>query len=144
MPKIMKAINVLGYSRNNEQFVVKTQNADVRISNNNRFPELDGPNPFEYILAGFAGCINAVGQNVATELGINLKSLQVEITGTISQEERIGFNKIEIVLKPTTDASLKILQSWLKLVQQKSPVYDNLINPTPVELILFKEYNYAT
>lgn len=139
----MKAINVLGYSRNNEQFVVKTQNADVRISKNNRFPELDGPNPFEYILAGFAGCINAVGQNVAKELGLNLKSLQVEITGTISQEERIGFNKIEIVLKPTTDASLKILQAWLKLVQQKSPVYDNLINPTPVELILFKEYNYA-
>lgn len=139
----MKAINVLGYSRNNEQFVVKTQNADVRISKNNRFPELDGPNPFEYILSGFAGCINAVGQNVAKELGLNLKSLQVEITGTISQEERIGFNKIEIVLKPTTDASLKILQAWLKLVQQKSPVYDNLINPTPVELILFKEYNYA-
>ena len=139
----MKAINVLGYSRNNEQFVVKTQNADVRISNNNRFPELDGPSPFEYILAGFAGCINAVGQNVATELGINLKSLQVEITGTVSQEERVGFSKIEIVLKPTTDASLKLLQAWLKLVQQKSPVYDNLINPTPVELILFKEYNYA-
>ena len=139
----MKAINVLGYSRNNEQFVVKTQNADVRISNNNRFPELDGPSPFEYILAGFAGCINAVGQNVATELGINLKSLQIEITGTVSQEERIGFSKIEIVLKPTTDASLKLLQAWLKLVQQKSPVYDNLINPTPVELILFKEYNYA-
>ncbi|RRJ91117.1 OsmC family protein [Flavobacterium macacae] len=139
----MKAINVLGYSRNNEQFVVKTQNADVRISNNNRFPELDGPSPFEYILAGFAGCINAVGQNVAAELGINLKSLQIEITGTVSQEERIGFSKIEIVLKPTTDASLKLLQAWLKLVQQKSPVYDNLINPTPVELILFKEYNYA-
>jgi uncharacterized OsmC-like protein len=139
----MKAINVLGYSKNNEQFVVKTQNADVRISKNNRFPELDGPNPFEYILAGFAGCINAVGQNVAAELGINLKSLQVEITGTISEDERIGFNKIEILLKPTTDASLKILQTWLKLVQQKSPVYDNLINPTPVELILFKEYNYA-
>ena len=139
----MKAINVLGYSRNNEQFVVKTQNADVRISNNNRFPELDGPSPFEYILAGFAGCINAVGQNVAAELGINLKSLQVEITGTVSQDERIGFSKIEIVLKPTTDASLKLLQAWLKLVQQKSPVYDNLINPTPVELILFKEYNYA-
>ena len=139
----MKTINVLGYSRNNEQFVVKTQNADVRISSNKRFPELDGPNPFEYILAGFAGCINAVGQNVAKELGLNLKSLQVEITGTISEEERIGFDKIEIVLKPTTDASLKILQAWLKLVQQKSPVYDNLINPTPVELILFKEYNYA-
>lgn len=139
----MKAINVLGYSRNNEQFVVKTQNADVRISNNNRFPELDGPNPFEYILAGLAGCINAVGQKVAAELGIDLKSLQVEITGTVSQEERIGFNKIEIVLKPSTDVSLKVLQTWLKSVQQKCPIYENLVNPTPVELILFKEYNYV-
>lgn len=139
----MKTINVLGYSKSNEQFVVKTENADVRISNNSRFPELEGPNPFEYILAGLAGCINAVGQNVASELGINLKSLQVEITGTVNQEERIGFNKIEIILKPTTDASLKSLQEWLKSVQKKCPIYDNIVNPTPVELILFKEYNYA-
>ena len=139
----MKAINVLGYSRNNEQFVVKTQNSDVRISRNEKFPELEGPSPFEYILAGFAGCVNAVCQQVASELGINLKSLQVEITGVISQEERVGFSKIEIVLKPTTDTSLQVLQKWLKLVQQKSPVYDNLVNSTPVELILYKEYNYA-
>ena len=139
----MKAINVLGYSRNNEQFVVKTQNSDVRISRNEKFPELEGPSQFEYILAGFAGCVNAVSQQVASELGINLKSLQVEITGVISQEERVGFNKIEIVLKPTTDASLQVLQKWLKLVQQKSPVYDNLVTSTPVELILYKEYNYA-
>ncbi|MNF08853.1 hypothetical protein D3C80_2093750 [compost metagenome] len=69
--------------------------------------------------------------------------MQVEITGTVSQEERIGFNKIEIVLKPSTDVSLKVLQTWLKSVQQKCPIYDNLVNPTPVELILFKEYNYA-
>ncbi|MBC8643736.1 OsmC family protein [Flavobacterium lindanitolerans] len=115
----MKAINVLGYSRNNEQFVVKTQNSDVRISRNEKFPELEGPSPFEYILAGFAGCVNAVSQQVASELGINLKSLQVEITGVISQEERVGFSKIEIVLKPTTDTSLQVLQKWLKLVQQK-------------------------
>ncbi|MEN0081399.1 MAG: OsmC family peroxiredoxin, partial [Flavobacterium lindanitolerans] len=59
------------------------------------------------------------------------------------QEERVGFSKIEIVLKPTTDTSLQVLQKWLKLVQQKSPVYDNLVNSTPVELILYKEYNYA-
>ena len=115
----------------------------MRISNNARFPELEGPNPFEYILAGLAGCINAVGQNVAAELGINLKSLQVEITGTVSEEERIGFNKIEIILKPSTDVSLQILQTWLKAVQQKCPIYDNIVNPTPVELILFKEYNCA-
>jgi len=139
----MKTINVLGYSRNNEQFVVKTQNSDVRISRNEKFPELEGPSPFEYILAGFAGCVNAVSQQVAAELGINLKSLQVEITGEASLEERVGFNKIEIVLKPTTDASLQVLQKWLQLVQQKSPVYDNLVNSTPVELTLYKEYNYA-
>ena len=50
-------INVLGYSGNNSQFVVKTLNANLRISENAKYPELQGPNPYEYILAGFAGAL---------------------------------------------------------------------------------------
>ncbi len=79
-----KIVNVLGYAKGNDQFVVKAQNFDVRISKNEQAPELEGPSPIEYILAGYAGCINAVGKIVAKEQGIVLKSLQVEITGTLS------------------------------------------------------------
>jgi len=137
-------INVLGYTGNNSQFVVKTTNTDLRINHNNRYPELEGPSPYEYILAGFAGCINALGQIVAAELGINLRSLQIEITGSLnnaSAKERPGFNKIEILLKPAVTAPLDVLQRWMKEVQFRSPVYDSLINNTPVNLTLYKDYS---
>lgn len=62
-----QSINVLGYTGNNSQFVVKTLNANLRINQNPKYPELEGPNPYEYILAGFAGCLNALGQLVAVE-----------------------------------------------------------------------------
>jgi len=142
------SINVLGYTGNNSQFVVKTLNTDLRINHNPKFPELEGPNPYEYILAGFAGCINALGQLVAAELGINLRSLQIEITGILSTEStpakgraRPGFNKIEIILKPAAVAAApEALQRWMKEVQFRSPVYDSLVNNTPVKLNLFKDY----
>ena len=141
----MKAqnINVLGYTGNNSQFVVKTLNTDLRISQNAKFPELEGPNPYEYILAGFAGCINALGQIVAAELGIALKSLQVEITGSFSNgsgKDKPGFNKIDITLKPAATATLDTLQRWLKEVQFRSPAYNSLVNSTPVNLNLYKEF----
>ncbi|KGO94176.1 OsmC family protein [Flavobacterium subsaxonicum] len=137
-------INVLGYTGNNSQFVVKTLNTDLRINQNSKFPELGGPNPYEYILAGFAGCINALGQLVAAELGIKLRSLQIEITGslnTVSATQRPGFNSIEITLKPAAAAPLEALQRWIKEVQFRSPVYDNLVNSTPVNLNLYKDYS---
>jgi uncharacterized OsmC-like protein len=141
------SINVLGYSGNNSQFVVKTLNANLRISENTKYPELEGPNPYEYILAGFAGCINALGQLVAAEQGITLKSLQIEITGNLNESKingksRPGFNNIEITLKPAASTTLEALQNWLKEVQRRSPVYDNLVNNTPVDVTLFKEYSY--
>ena len=143
-----QSINVLGYTGNNSQFVVKTLNTDLRINQNTKFPELGGPNPYEYILAGFAGCINALGQLVAAELGITLKSLQIEIIGSLTPESasgvrgrvRPGFNSIEITLKPAAIASLEALQRWMKEVQFRSPVYDSLVNNTPVKLNLYKEY----
>lgn len=145
-----KSINVLGYTGNNSQFVVKTLNTDLRISRNSKFPELEGPNPYEYLLAGFAGCINALGQVVAREQGIALKSLQIEITGSLSAADKAGdilkskpgFNRIVIQLKPVAAASLDALQKWLDEVQLRSPAYNALVNNTPVDLVLYKEYAY--
>ena len=144
----IQPINVLGYTGNNKQFVVKTLNTDLRISQNSKYPELEGPNPYEYILAGFAGCINALGQLVAQEQGIPLNSLQIEITGSLNQEGKTdkvkpGFSSIEIKLKPAAQVSVAVLQKWLAEVQQRSPAYHTLVNNTPVDLVLFKEFAYS-
>lgn len=143
-----KTVNVLGYAKGNDQFVVKAQNLDIRISKNPKSAELEGPSPIEYILAGYAGCINAVGKLVAKEQGIELKSLQVEITGTLSLDkyqgkisnERAGFGSIEVVVKPTSDATLEQLKNWLITVENRCPVQDNLVNRTPVSVTLLKEF----
>lgn len=143
-----KTVNIVGYAKESNQFVVKAQNFDVRISKNEQFPELEGPSPLEYVLAGYAGCINAVGKLVAKEQGIVLKSLQVEISGTLSLDkyqgkvsrERAGFQSIEVTVKPTSDATLEQLKAWLIAVEDRCPVQDNLLRPTPVSVVLFKEF----
>ena len=143
-----KIINITGFAGNNEQFVVKTENFDVRISKNQNDPVLDAPSPIEYILAGYAGCIHAVGTLVAKELNLNLKSLKVEISGEINVDkflgkptsERAGFNAIKVLVKPIADATTEELQNWLNIVESRCPVYDNLINPTPIKVDLVNEF----
>lgn len=143
-----KIVNIKGYAKSQEQFVIKTDNNEVRISTNQNHPELDAPSPIEYILAGYAGCINAVGTLVAKELNLNLKSLQVEISGAIdvdkylgkSTSERSGFKTIEVIVKPNADATIEELQNWLNLLESRCPVYDNLKNPTPIKISLIKVF----
>ena len=142
-----KIVNVVGYAKEQNQFVVKAQNFDIRISKNEDFPELEGPSPLEYVLAGYAGCINAVGKIIAKEHGIVLKSLQVELSAKLSLDkyqgkisnERSGFSSIEVIVKPTSDASLEQLKDWLIEIENRCPVQDNLVNPTPVSVVLFKD-----
>ena len=143
-----KIVNVVGYAKEGNQFLVKTSNFDVRIGNNEKHAELDGPSPIEYILAGYAGCINAVGTLVASELNLNLKSLQVEVKGEInvdkflgkSTSERAGFNSIEVFINPETDASPDEVKNWLSIVENRCPVGDNLKYETPVSLNLVPKF----
>ena len=144
----VKTVSILGSARKEEQFLVKTAQFNIRISKNKSYPELDAPSPIEYILAGYAGCINAVGTLVAKELNIDLQSLQVEISGEINTskyqgietKERAGFNKIEVIVKPNAAVSDEVLQNWLDIVESRCPVYDNLINPTPIQVSLVNEF----
>lgn len=143
----LKQVKVLGYALVDDQFIVNANNLKVRICKNNN-PELEGPSPLEYVLAGYAGCINAVGKLVAKEQGLHLKSLQVEISATLSldqykgieSKERAGFQVIDVVVQPTSEASVEDLQNWIIAVKKRCPIHDNLINPTPITLRLVPQY----
>ncbi|UUC46815.1 OsmC family protein [Flavobacterium cerinum] len=146
-----KIVNVLGFVENNDQFVVKTENFKVRISNNVVLGDQNGPSPVEFLLAGFAGSINAVGHIVARELKLDLKALQVEISGELETSKiagmdtnsRPGLKCIEVVVKPTTDAPLVLLKQWIDTVKDRCPLRDSLLNTSSVLLTLVKEYNQS-
>jgi len=101
----------------------------------------EAPNPVEFILAGYAGCLNVVIHLVARELNIKINSLKIEISGDIdparlfgtSFNNRAGFLSllVEIDLDSYAD---EVTQNLLfKQVKERCPVNDNLSNVTPIE-----------
>ena len=102
----------------------------------------EGPNPVEYVLAALSGCLNVVGQMVAKEMGIEMKSLSFKITGELdpakftgqSEEVRAGYQEINVEIDADCDADEETLEKWLETVEGRCPVSDNLSNETPINI----------
>lgn len=142
------SVSVSGISNSSNPFSVSANGFTLSINNTIAVGGDKLPTPTDYLLAGFAGSINAIGLIVAEELGIELKSVQVYIVGELETKKaegiptrsRAGFRKIEVIVKPTSDAPLTLLKQWIDEVKERCPLRDNLINATPVLLTLLKEY----
>jgi uncharacterized OsmC-like protein len=106
----------------------------------------EGANPVEYVLAAYSGCLNVVGHLVAKEMNFELRGLKIQMAGTLnparlfgeSDEERAGYNNIEVTLNPDCDADEATLEKWKKAVCDRCPVSDNIKNTTPIEVKLNK------
>ena len=141
--------SVQGASASAAKFVGKTRQFRLIVDEPTDLGGTDEhANPVEYLLAGLAGCINVVGHLVAKELGFSIQKLHIEVTGNInpnklfgvSDAERAGFKEIELKLVPETNASIETLAEWLRIVQERCPVKDNLANSTPVKVSVEKQY----
>lgn len=111
-------------------------------------PSLDGedlgPNPVEYVLAGFAGCLNVVGHLVARDLGFTIRKLSIQISGELdpgrlkgaTDGPRAGFQSITAKLDLDADITDEQKEAWLRAIEARCPVSDNLANPTPVTLAI--------
>ena len=123
--------------------VVKARNFEIIVDEPVDLGGTDeAPNPVEYVLAAFAGCLNVVGNLIAKEMGFELKDLQIDISGDLnpaklfgqSDAERAGFKNIEVKLTPVCDADEATLNEWLRKVEARCPVSDNITNATPVNV----------
>lgn len=134
-----KSINATKYEGKARQFSITVDEPE----------ELGGKdeaaNPVEYILAGYAGCLNVVFHVVAKELNITIKTLKININGDINPEkflglsnkERAGFQSLNVHIELETDAVKQELVDELILkVKERCPVNDNLANPTPIKYFI--------
>lgn len=102
------------------------------------------PNPVEYVLAGYAGCVNVVAHIVANELQIKLPDLQVDIEGEINPSrlfrysftDRAGYKSLTVQLKTSEPLDEQLKIKLLKEIENRCPVNDNLSNPTPINFFL--------
>lgn len=136
---------VKGVSETPTKFIAEARNFQIIVDEPPTLGGADhGPNPVEYLLASYAGCLNVMGHLIAQELGFSIDKLEIEVSGNLnparlfgtSFTERAGFKQIEIKLKPQTNADRTLLEKWLEEVENRCPVNDNLSQPTPIAITL--------
>jgi uncharacterized OsmC-like protein len=96
--------------------------------------------PIEYVLVGLASCLTAGVAAVAQNRGIQLRSVESKLEGTmdirgilgIDSEVRNGYDDIKVTFKIDADASKKDIEAIVAQSQKRSAVYDVITNPVNV------------
>ncbi len=117
-----------------ETFTFDTDHPEVFASEDN------GATPVETVLAGLAGCLTAGVASVATNRGIQLRSVTATIEGDmhlrgiigVDPDVRTGLNNIRVSFDIDADATPEEKQALVAQSQKRSAVYDLITNPTAV------------
>lgn len=132
---------VKAYSENSTKTIVKARGFELTVDEPEDLGGTNqGANPVEFVLAGYAGCLNVMSHVCAQELGIELKGVKIDIVGSLnpdrlfgkSFEERAGYKEIKATIKPDCEADEETMKKWLAAVVDRCPVGDNLKNVTDV------------
>ena len=104
----------------------------------------DGPNPVEYLIGAWAGCLNVVVHTVSEERQIDLDAVEIEIQGDLdprkflgaAEDVRAGYQELEVRIDVESDADEETLEELRAAVEERCPVGDNIENPTPTNVTL--------
>ncbi|MDX1371921.1 MAG: OsmC family protein [Nitrososphaeraceae archaeon] len=105
-----------------------------------------GANPVEYVFAALDGCLTTSLIYHAAAKGIKIDEVETSFSGNIDlhgflgldENIRNGYEKIKVTFKIKSDAPEEKLQELVELAQKRSPVFDIVSHPTPVEVSLEK------
>jgi uncharacterized OsmC-like protein len=101
-----------------------------------------GATPVELVLAGLASCLTAGVAAVAQNRGIQLRSVEAKLEGSmdirgilgVDSDVRNGFDDIKVTFDIDADASQKDIEALVAQSQKRSAVYDIVTNPTNVSV----------
>src|SRR5436190_2184105 len=96
--------------------------------------------PIEYVLVGLASCLTAGVAAVAQNRGVQLRSVEAKVEGTmdiqgilgIDSDVRNGYDNIKVTFHIDADAPKKDIEALVAQSQKRSAVYDAVTNPTNV------------
>jgi uncharacterized OsmC-like protein len=103
-----------------------------------------GATPIEYLLVGLASCLTAGVAAVAQNRGIQLRSVEAKLEGSmdiqgilgIDSDVRNGYDDIKVTFHIDADASKKDIEAIVAQSQKRSAVYDAITNPTNVTVVV--------
>src|SRR5713226_1754989 len=117
-----------------EEWVFEADHPEVFAAEDN------GATPIEYVLVGLASCLTAGVAAVAQNRGIQLRSVEAKVEGTmdiqgilgIDSDVRNGYDNIKVTFHIDADAPKKDIEALVAQSQKRSAVYDAVTNPTHV------------
>jgi len=103
-----------------------------------------GATPIEFVLVGLASCLTAGVAAVAQNRGIQLRSVEAKLEGSmdiqgilgIDSDVRNGYDDIKVTFNIDADASKKDIEALVAQSQKRSAVYDVITNPTNVTVVV--------
>lgn len=103
-----------------------------------------GPNPLEYLFFSLAACIITIGHIIAKQQHLPVRSIQVRVEGDLntevlmgkSREDRPGFLNIRALTAIDADMTLEEKEQFLKDIDARCPISDNIKELTAVELVV--------
>lgn len=118
----------------NEAFVLDTDHPAIFASAD------QGVTPVEMVMAGLAGCLTAGVASVATNRGIELRSVTAALEGDmdlagilgIDPDVRNGFSGLKVTFTIDADATEDEIKGLVAQSQKRSAVYDVVANPTNI------------
>jgi uncharacterized OsmC-like protein len=105
-----------------------------------------GATPVELVLVGLASCLTAGVAAVAQNRGIQLRSVEAQLEGSmdiqgilgVDSEVRNGYDDVTVNFKIDADASKEDIEALVAQSQKRSAVYDIITNPTSVNVNVAK------
>ncbi|MBP2172796.1 OsmC family protein [Methanococcus voltae] len=99
----------------------------------------EAPNPMEYLLMAYAGCLNALSRYYIDLKGLEVREMFLEVHGKFNTDKlklrettkRAGFEYINVSIKFDTDEPIEKIEEIVKMVKEGCPMHDNITNPTP-------------
>jgi uncharacterized OsmC-like protein len=121
-----------------QEFTLEADHPQVFASEDN------GATPPEIVLAALASCLTAGVATVATNRGVQLRSVTATLEGEmdlqgilgIDGDVRNGFNAINVTYDIDADAPRADLEAIVAQSQKRSAVFDIVTNPTTVRVAL--------
>jgi putative redox protein len=106
--------------------------------------EDSGPTPLEYLFISLAGCVVTIGHIIAKQRRLPVRKIEVQVEGEIDtdvfmgkrSDVRAGFGAIRVLTKIDADMSLEDKEQFLRDIDARCPISDNLLNLTPIEFVV--------
>jgi uncharacterized OsmC-like protein len=126
----------VGAYNDRDSFVIDSATPDLMLGGN------EAPNPFEYVLHAFVGCLTTTFVYHASLHGVRVDAVESRVEGDLDlhgflgldESARKGFHKVRATFRVKADCLEERLRELMQIAQRRSPVFEMVTSVAPLSV----------